>query len=94
MEVISVSRGWKSMVTISYNVGRWTFRLSSGSKSKPGVKPYIPEDRVNDALQNLVYHNSAKFGRGRQNLCSGQSIALPLKNSLCGAELFDFYAVG
>ncbi len=60
------------------------FRLFSGQKSKAGEKLYIPEDRASDALQNLLYQYSSKFGRSsllREKVCVVvNSRVLPIKS--------------
>jgi hypothetical protein len=58
------------------------FSLLNGQKSKAGEKPYIPEDRASDALQNLVYHYSPKFGKDLLLREKVISLVFPLKLGL------------
>ena len=38
------------------------FDLLAYESGNSGAKLYAPEDRASDALQNLLDHNSSKFG--------------------------------
>jgi hypothetical protein len=66
--------------------------LSSGILGfSPGFD-FRPLESLNVSLPQFS-QTRQRLAIVRQSLGSGQSITLPLKHSLCEAELFDFYSV-